>query len=329
MAIQFKQQTKLGKALSRSKMIVSEFFEKWRFYSFKLAIYNTAWWVGNYCHPLVKLQIWAKHRITSYMDKLITTKPLVPLQMSKSAIVNCDEYKIWIFWWQGEDSMPELVKSCFQQVKRNNKNVILITKDNIRQYSDIPDYIFNKVENGNISFTHLSDILRVCLLAKYGGIWLDSTCWIPGPIPEEVKNMKFISPKTLNQPELPYWSDSRWCSWCSGTNIAQNPLFVFTRDVFYDFYKKNSRFPFYLFTDYIYDYAYRNIPEVKTMIDDMPENNVNRNKLHFMLNKLWNEQEYKDICKGNWVFKLSYKSVWKKYTTNGEQTFYGKLISNE
>lgn len=362
MTIQFKEQTKIGKILSRSKMIFYEFFEKWYFYSFKLAVYNSMWWIGNYCHPLVKLQFLAKHKMTTYMDNLLemsvlppppprytralcqpTTTSLTTLssdcnptnntftihKSNLQRIVSSNDYKIWIFWWQGEESMPNLVRGCFQQVRNNNNNTILITKENIRQYSDIPDYIFCRVDQGEISLTHLSDILRVSLLAKYGGIWLDSTCWISGSIPEVVKRMKLISPNTKNQPELPFWSDSRWCGWCSGTNVVQNPLFVFTRDVFYTFYKTRSCIPFYLFIDYVYDYAYRKIPEVKAMIDEMPENNISRNKLHFLLNNLWNEQEYDKLCKDNWVFKLSYKSVWDQKTITGEDTYYGKLISFE
>ena len=61
-------QGKLAKACDRLGMIVSECVEKGRFYSWRLAAYNTAWWVGNYCHPLVRLQFWATRRISKWMD---------------------------------------------------------------------------------------------------------------------------------------------------------------------------------------------------------------------------------------------------------------------
>lgn len=64
------------------------------------------------------------------------------------------------------------------------------------------------------------------------------------------------------------------------------------------------------------------------MVDGLPENNINRNKLHFYLNKAWNETEYQDVCKNNWVFKLSYKSQWKPFTKNGLKTYYGQLIAD-
>ena len=78
MAIQFKSQSDIGKSLTRSKMILCEFFEKWHYFSLELAVYNTVWWIGNYCHPLVELQFWAKDRTTIYMDKYLNNSILPP-----------------------------------------------------------------------------------------------------------------------------------------------------------------------------------------------------------------------------------------------------------
>ena len=330
MAVKFSTQSKVRKAFSRIQMIINEFFEKGQHYSWKLAVYNTAWWIGNYCHPLVCLQFWGKKKITEWMDSYIFNKQLLSFpdsyrNVNKSIV---EEYRIWVFWWQGKDHMPKLVKGCYTQLCAHNSNVVLITRDNIMQYCQIPQYIYEKIENGSISFTHFSDIVRVTLLADHGGIWLDSTCWITGEIPADVKRLPLTSPKTLNAPEFPWWSNSRWCGWCMGTVFIKNPLFVFTKEFFFSFYSTNSNIPFYLFIDYLYDYAYRKFPEVKQMIDDIPENNVKRGRLHFMLNKPWNQQEYEELTKDNWVFKLSYKTRWKE-RYNGQPTFYAKLMKDK
>ena len=63
-------------------------------------------------------------------------------------------------------------------------------------------------------------------------------------------------------------------------------------------------------------------------IDDIPENNVKRGQLHFMLNKPWNQQEYEELTKDNWIFKLSYKTIWKE-RYNGQPTFYAKLMKDK
>ena len=40
--------------------------------------------------------------------------------------------KVWICWFQGMDNAPDLVKTCFESVKKNliNKDIVLITADN-------------------------------------------------------------------------------------------------------------------------------------------------------------------------------------------------------
>lgn len=326
----FKAQSKFGKAFSRLQMIIHEFFEKGIHYSWWLAIYNTAWWIGNYCHPLVKLQFWGKMKITEWMDNHISKnlQSTSPDMYSNSNISTVKDYHIWVFWWQGVENMPKLVKGCYSQLCSHNKNVVLVTRDNVNQYCHIPSYIYDKVKNGTISFTHFSDIVRVTLLAEHGGMWIDSTCWIAREVTADVKLLPLISPKTLHAPDFPWWSNSRWCSWCLGTSIINNPLFVYTRDFFFLFFKHHSYFPFYLLQDYLYDYAYRKSSNIMQMIDEIPENNVKRGQLHFMLNKPWNQQEYEELTKDNWVFKLSYKTIWKE-RYNGQPTFYAKLMKDK
>lgn len=85
--------------------------------------------------------------------------------------------KIWICWFQGIEKAPELVKACYNSVVKNynDKQIIVLTEENYKQYVDIPEYILKKWEKGYITFAHFSDILRIELLSKYGGLWLDST----------------------------------------------------------------------------------------------------------------------------------------------------------
>lgn len=85
--------------------------------------------------------------------------------------------KIWICWFQGIENAPELVKACYNSVVKNynDKEIIVLTEENYKQYVDIPEYILKKWEKGYITFAHFSDILRIELLSKYGGLWLDST----------------------------------------------------------------------------------------------------------------------------------------------------------
>lgn len=85
--------------------------------------------------------------------------------------------KIWICWFQGLENAPELVKKCVESIKENlpSKEVIIITSDNLSDYVDFPDYILEKWKNGQITHTHMTDLLRLELLIRYGGTWMDAT----------------------------------------------------------------------------------------------------------------------------------------------------------
>lgn len=94
---------------------------------------------------------------------------------------------IWQCWLQGEQQAPPVVKQCLESVRkylRPDQRQVIITADNYAAYVSLPDYIIEKWQSGIITNTHFSDILRVNLLAKYGGYWIDATCLLLEPMPE-------------------------------------------------------------------------------------------------------------------------------------------------
>ena len=53
----------------------------------------------------------------------------------------------------------------------------------VSQYVDLPEYVWAKKGNG-FSVTAFSNVLRLALLDTYGGVWLDSTVMLTGPLPD-------------------------------------------------------------------------------------------------------------------------------------------------
>lgn len=85
------------------------------------------------------------------------------------------EKNIWIFWYQGWDKAPWLVKQVAESWKINNPEwkIILLSEENLFKYvNDIP-YVFNTQKT--ISIQAFSDIVRLSLLKNYGGVWADAT----------------------------------------------------------------------------------------------------------------------------------------------------------
>jgi len=89
---------------------------------------------------------------------------------------------IYLLWLQGWENVPWLQKQVAESWKINNPNwdIKLLDEKNIKGYLPEVDYLYDK--NNNISMQSKSDIIRINLLNKYGGVWADSTLLCMQPL---------------------------------------------------------------------------------------------------------------------------------------------------
>ena len=83
---------------------------------------------------------------------------------------------IFIYWAQKFINAPMVVKKCLLSWKLKNPawEIIELNDDNLSEYINIEEEIPN-IQKKNITKTSYSDIVRIFLLAKYGGCWCDAT----------------------------------------------------------------------------------------------------------------------------------------------------------
>lgn len=114
--------------------------------------------------------------------------------ISERAVVHDDEHeKIFTIWLQGEEVAPDLVKACFRSIRRHCKQeLIVLDEHSVFDYITLPKEIIDKYRAGKISRAHFADICRVELLYEHGGIWMDSTCFVTGPIPDWIIKEDFF-----------------------------------------------------------------------------------------------------------------------------------------
>lgn len=95
---------------------------------------------------------------------------------------------VWVCWFQGIENAPEIVKKCNESVRYYlyDKDIHIITEENMCDYVDLPPYILEKFQKKIIAYAQMADILRTMLLVKYGGMWLDGTVFLTDKIPEYV-----------------------------------------------------------------------------------------------------------------------------------------------
>lgn len=84
--------------------------------------------------------------------------------------------RIFIYWGQSFKDAPKIVKSCLSSWKKHNLSwdIVELDSTNINDYVDIESAI-PELKDKEFDLTAFSDILRIFLLKKYGGLWCDAT----------------------------------------------------------------------------------------------------------------------------------------------------------
>lgn len=100
-----------------------------------------------------------------------------------SSIEPSSERKVWFCWMQGLESAPMVVRMCYESLCRNitDREIVVVTESNWRELVELPLDIVMKYENGIIPHAHFTDLIRLELLARYGGTWIDSTVLMTDP----------------------------------------------------------------------------------------------------------------------------------------------------
>ncbi len=238
---------------------------------------------------------------------------------------------VWTCWLGGYESMPEIVKLCCQrmaeEIPAEMAKVVLITSENYGEYIDVPEYILEKYRSGIISPAHFSDVIRFCLLSRYGGMWLDSTVYVSDKIPKEYLTADYYTQKAsipeqhLNEPSRAQWCGFIW------SGRKGNLLFSFVRDGLFHYWKKYDTVIDYIFFDYIIKTAHDCIPPIREMMDGQVPNNDHIWALWREINEPYDEKRYETICGGNVFHKLSYKADLRKTDGNQRMTMYGHLCA--
>lgn len=237
-----------------------------------------------------------------------------------------DTVPIWTCWWQGYENMPLVVKSCYKsiQMHANNHPVILITERNYSKYVDFPEVIIQKLRDGIIDLTHFSDILRMALLSKYGGIWMDCTLLIPLlDIDTFLPKEKFWSCHHYTK----YNNVSRggWTSFffACGEN---NPLPAFILDMHLKYWKSRNNLIDYLLLDYVFAIAMFTVPCIHNMVKEVPMTKMG--PLGKLLNDEYTEKKWRKLCEDYNFHKLTYKIPLHINNEQGKRTFYGHIVES-
>lgn len=273
-----------------------------------------------------------------------TLKPLLQIYDSYAGSINSvkslaeefyqkDDFEgkipVWVCWWQGEDVAPELVKACINSIRKNipkEKAVLrLLTLENCMEYVTFTDTIMKKLQEGKITLTHLSDILRAELLYRYGGLWLDATYYVSGSIEETLfeKNSFW----TLKYPTYIWKSDVAQGRWsCNALRVPPKSLFArFMMESFWYYWEVNDSLIDYFVIDYVAALSYDTFPSIHKLIEECPVSNSAVFELQKNLNRKFDAEKYQRWTQKANFFKLNWRMEAEERTLTQEETFWGHL----
>lgn len=232
--------------------------------------------------------------------------------------------KVWICWFQGMEHAPILVQKCYQSVRENmpDKEIVLITSENMTDYVQFPDFIMDRWEKGQITYTHMTDLLRLELLIRYGGLWLDATVFCSG---KDIPNYFFQSDLFFFQCLKPGRDGhSNYISSWLMSSKTNNKLLMAVRMLLYEYWEKNNfmwdYFLLHDFTAIVLDFYPEDWKKV------IPRDNATPHILLLRLFDQYDEQMWEAIKKQTPFHKLSYKFNEKQI--NEKNTFYSKLVKD-
>lgn len=207
----------------------------------------------------------------------------------------------WSCWWQGMEKAPDLIKACSNSLKKNlpdEVELVIITKDNYRDYVDFPQWLIDKVEDGRVTLTTFSDVIRASLLYKYGGIWLDSTILLTEMLPLDFWDYDIFTIREF-----------RYCLPFMGGKPGQK-FYRFLMEGFFYYYKHYETTKYYLLVTHLLDIARNEYPDVWENYNKLPEKSLgisnisNFDSLSYHMHEKYTPEVYHKYMEGIYIHKL-------------------------
>ncbi|OUN93894.1 hypothetical protein B5F98_10555 [Pseudoflavonifractor sp. An44] len=264
------------------------------------------------------VELWKRKKVKKYLENDICThdimQEVIATEHSKDIVHKSNA--IWVFWYQGIECAPDIVKACIASIKENCKDydVVILDKDNISNYYVPTRSIQQKLNDGRMSLTHFSDILRMNLLNSYGGRWIDATIFLTGDV---FKDRRFFTLK--GDFDTKRISEGKWTGFFMG---GENPyLYHFLTIAFNQYWEKHDMLIGYFLIDYLIDLAYCSNESIKACIDSVEKINGDIYFLQNNLNNILDDAKYQKFTTETMVHKLTYKtelientdSIYNKY----------------
>jgi len=140
---------------------------------------------------------------------------------------------IWIIWYQGFDNAPELVKRCVDSwyYFNPNYNIVLLDNNNLSHYIDIKTPV--DYARYDLTVQAKSELQRLDLLFKYGGVYTDATVFCAKPLDDWLPDYLKTGFFAFRNPGF----DRMMSTWFLAAE-KNNPILTTFRHAYFDVFRK-------------------------------------------------------------------------------------------
>ena len=202
-----------------------------------------------------------------------------------------DECPIWVMYYKGIKNAPPIVKTSIISIEMNSGNHPLykLDKNNYDKYIYLPKFLLDKFNNKIFNVFHFLEILKMGILSKFGGYWLDFTYFNTYPSISIYSSLFTFKLSQCNQKITKILMPNNFFVSSKNSFLA-----TYSFNAFLIYWEHHNYYKSFLL-DYIIYIGYQNVGEFKNYIDKLPYMSCN----FFSLNKLSNKGNLKRLINYN------------------------------
>jgi len=210
---------------------------------------------------------------------------------------------LYTFWNTPLDSAPPLVQACVTAMTRLHSELptplTVLDGASARELVDIPDAVADALEKDHPA--HFSDFVRISVLDRLGGIWVDATCWAPAPLPAAV------APLLTAGALYPRWTRRQIGNWFIAA-VPATPLIRLQRLALQAWWEAGGGIPDYFLYHRIFEVLLDLVPEFHGQWDAAPTlSSAASHLLQLGMMQPWDPDAVRFVAGTSIVQKLSYK----------------------
>ena len=239
---------------------------------------------------------------------------------------------IWQYWHQGiDENTPKIVLSCLNSVKKhsNGYKIVILSKSNVNEYVELPAFVWKKLGKERFNFAKLANLIRLYLLYAYGGVWIDATHYLTGPIEENMLQKDFFAFQRSQAPppdvDIFKKFDPLYFSWKPGVQVRLLNSFMVAKpnnkicgdllSMLLEYWRREDKIGHYFFKQILFNRMMQNREWKNLNCEIVGDTDCHRLQLTG-INK-FDRQIYEEITAKSNIHKLTYRFEKFKQTPAG------------